>query len=191
MEQEVVQELLTLDQKAKRFFEILREQSMYKNDPVPEWKVVPEVECEDDGTGVCICSTPIVYKYCIENKHNGNRLTIGSECVKRWNLEFTCKDCKAPLGNVTQRLLKKNFFCPECTKRKKNQEKIRQQMLLARQKELERYTLFWYGPDYKRKFKDVIQDIPYVERLINVEYKTKTLELFQEYVSLLFDIVDK
>jgi hypothetical protein len=48
--------------------------------------------------------------------------------------------------------------------------------------------LLWYGPYYQKLFSEVIQDIPYVEKLVNIEPKTKTLQLFEEYAHLVYTI---
>lgn len=177
----------SLKAKARLFHSILRENSMNKEDPIPEWKLV--VDYEGDGEERCICSTPIVYKYVIENKHTGTRLIIGSECIKRWNIEFLCKDCGSHLGNITRRLAKKDFVCPDCKKREERRKKVKEAADTERRKKLASYVLYWYGPYYKRKFSDVIDDIPYVEFLLNQPTRTKTIEYFEEYVNLCYDVV--
>lgn len=187
-------ELPTLDQKSKKFFETLRDQSVFKNDPIPEWKVLTEFECEGDGSNYCICSTPILYQYCIENRYNKNRLIIGSECIKRWDVEFTCKDCGAALGNITQRLLKKNFVCPPCTReraeRERQKEALKQKMIDLQITRLGRFVLYWEGPYDGRPFSEVVKNLPYTEYLVNLPYKTKSLQKFEEYVGLRYDIVE-
>ena len=175
-----------LKQKARTFYTVLRQNSVSQEDPIPEWEVVHEVE--GDSSKECICTTPIVYEYTIQNKLNGRTLIIGSECVKRWNIKFTCKSCDSPLGNVTRRLIKKDFLCPECKREEKRMEKLLEAQREGRKKMLSDYYLFWFGKYYKRKFSQVIQDIDYVEYLINIKDKSQTLQHFEEYVNLVYDI---
>lgn len=185
MEDDTVEDILKA--KARLFHSTLRENSISQEDPIPEWKVV--IEYEGDGEERCICSTPIVYKYVIENTLNGKRLTIGSECVKRWNINFVCKICGSNLGNVTRRLLKRDFVCPECKRNEERKRKFQEAQRLEHKGRLGRYLLYWYGPYYKQPFSRVIQDISYVEYLVNLPNKTKTLEQFEEYVKLCYDII--
>jgi hypothetical protein len=180
-------EQLPQTQKSGKFYRTLREHSVSQEDPIPEWTVVYHVE--GDGATHCICTTPIQYQFTIENKHNGKRLTIGSECIKRWGINFVCKQCKSPLGNRTRRLLKKDFLCPECKQEEKRKEALRLAKEEEQKRRLGNYHLFWYGPYYQRKFSEVIRDLPYVELLLNVPKKTKTLEQFEEYVQLYYDIL--
>ena len=109
MDPEYVSEL-EQDKKSSKFYKTLRAHSICQDDPIPEWTIVHDVE--GDGATHCICTTPILHQFTIENKLNGNRLTIGSECVKRWEIDFVCKGCRSPLGNITKRLVKKEFYCP-------------------------------------------------------------------------------
>lgn len=183
---EPVEELPTLDLKAKKFFETLREKSFHKDDPLPEWRVV--LEFEGDGEETCICSTPIQYKYCIENEYSKERLIIGSECIKRWNMNFRCKQCEAHLGNITKRLRTKNFLCPSCTKAKKLKDKLEKERQELRKRRLGHLTLFWFGPYYKKRFFEVINDIPYVNELLNIESDSMTIQYFKEYANLVYEI---
>lgn len=186
---------LPQEHKAKKFFEKLREKSVFKQDPIPEWSVIHDIE--GDGSSTCICSTPIQYQFTIRNKLNGMHLVIGSECVKRFGIEFVCDNCGASLGNITQRLIKKDYLCPLCKKEKQRQqeaeerrERIRQQMeqtkIQARINTLSRFRLYWFGVHYGKSFPQVVQDasIEYLNRLINIESKNKSLEAFEEYVKL-------
>lgn len=172
-----------LEFKRKTFFGVLREHSFCKEDPISEWAIVKDIE--GDGSSTCICTTPILYEFVIENKLTKKQLVIGSECVKRWNIEFTCKSCGCHLGNITKRLIKKDYVCPACKRQQKKDEKARQEVK-------ERYgnlRFFWYGPYYQKKFSDVIDDIDYVEKVLNHPKKNTTLELFERYVGMCYDIV--
>ena len=185
MEEDYLEDLLKA--KARLFFATLRENSISQQDPLPEWQIVTDYE--GDGEERCICSTPILHKYVIENKLNGRRLTIGSECIKRWNIKFVCKQCSSHLGNITKRLIQQDFLCPECKREEKRKQKLLEAQREERKRKLGAYVLYWFGPYYQRRFSEVINDIPYVEFLLNQPTRTKTIEYFEEYVNLCYEVV--
>jgi hypothetical protein len=182
MEQEIEQ-----DKKSSLFYRVLRQNSVSQEDPIPEWKVVHHVD--GDGSSKCICSTPILYQHTIENTLNGRQLIIGSECVKRWNVKFICEECQSPLGNITQRLIKKNFLCPECTRERKRKQKLLEVKREARKARLAHMLLDKPGRYYNAPFCVIINDLVYVQYLINMEPKNYLLRLFEEYVEFYYDIV--
>lgn len=172
-----------LQYRAKQFFEILRDNSRDKEDPVSEWDFVDVVD--NDGTMHCICTAPIRYLYRIQNRFTGKSLIVGSECVKRWlNSLLRCERCNCRLGNITKRLRTQDFHCRAC------KQTIRWDHLGRVNHKLGSMRLFWYGPYYQREFREVINDIPYVETLLNVQNKTKTLELFEQYVNHVYDVTE-
>lgn len=165
-----------------RFFEILRDFSDDKRDPVPEWEFKGFITT---GTKEkCICGTKILLNYQIVHKRTQKQLIIGSECIKRWiQPKLSCSRCDAPLGRVLERTRKGDFHCRSCKRELKEMEK---QKLLK----MGRLRLFWYGKYYQRMFAEVAQDIPYVESLLNLpeEKKTDTLKALEKYISLKYDI---
>ena len=164
---------------AKEFLKQLRLRSVHKSDPVPEWTV----EHATVGDTNCICTKAITNMFYIVNKLNGNNCYIGSDCVKRWNIKCvkTCTSCNSPLGNITMRMLKKDFTCPECKRSEK--KRTYEEALELEQKLLKigRFKLFWRGPWYELKFADVIKNIDWVNHLMNIESNSKSLTAFQEY----------
>lgn len=171
-----------LKAKAKQFYKVLREHSVSQEDPIPEWTIVQD--CEGDGATECICTTPILHQYTIQNSINGKLLTIGSECIKRWHIKVRCKICSSPLGNLTKRLRDNNYLCPQCTRIEKKKEKIKEHHRQLRIQQLRDMRLLWFGKYYKRRFCDVVNDIPFTESLLNIPSKSKSLQLFEEYVTL-------
>lgn len=177
-----------LQYRRKLFFETLRDKSIDKFDPVSEW----DFDCilDNDGTKHCICSAPIQYLYQIKNRFNQETVIVGSECIKRWlNGLVRCSLCQCNLGNISKRLKTQNFHCRDCKLRLERQAKYEEEeQKTKRIKKLGSLHLFWYGPYYMKKFSAVIEDIPYVEKLLNIQEKTKTLEAFEEYVNLVYEV---
>ena len=185
----IVQEESNLKIKAKNFFTVLRDNSVFKDDPIPEWEVKNKIEAfEGKEVSYCICSTPIIHEFKIRNKINGNELKIGSECVKRWGFKVVCKSCKSSLGNIVKRLVKEDFLCPACKKEEKQRIQAEQQRQESRRNTLGSMRLFWYGKYYMKKFSEIIDDTDYVNKLINVTEKPQTLQLFEEYVNLYYEV---
>lgn len=177
-----------LQYRRKLFFETLRDKSIDKSDPISEW----DFDCilDNDGTKHCICSAPIQYLYQIKNRFNQETVIVGSECIKRWlNGLVRCSLCQCTLGNISQRLKTQNFHCRDCKLREERQAKYEEEEKKTKRiKKLGSLHLFWYGPYYMKKFSTVIEDIPYVEKLLNIQNKTKTLEAFEEYVNMVYDV---
>lgn len=168
-----------------KFFEVLRSVSDNQYDPLPEWELLTDKFMEREIR--CICTTPIERNFFIRHKRTGKELVIGSECVKRWLNPFAvCSECQSPLGRITKRIETKDFVCPECKRDKKKKE-------TARRNQLATFRFYWGGygtKHYKNKFCDVIDDIPYVEHLLNLSLPSvpPSLQAFYEYVNLVFTV---
>lgn len=172
-----------------RFFEILRRYSDDKNDPVPEWELVPEMTVNSKER--CICSTKIIDNYYIRHTRTGKVLVIGSECIKRWiSPKLKCKECGAALGRVCRRIKTADYLCRSCKLEAKKEEERKEQERETKIARMEKLVLFWYGPYYQKPFYLVAKDIPYVEYLLNHPKATtsETLKAFQKYASLVFEI---
>ena len=177
-----------LQYRRKLFFEILREKSIDKDDPISEWEF--QSILNNDETRHCICSAPIQYLYQIKNRFNQETLIVGSECIKRWlNGLIRCSLCQCTLGNITKRLKTQDFHCRDCKLRLQRQAKFtEEEKLNKRKKTLGNLRLFWFGPYYMKPFYKVVEDIAYVEKLLNLPDKNKTLQAFEEYVNIVFDV---
>lgn len=181
-----------LQYRQKRFFEILRKYSFDKEDPISEWRFVEIVD--NDGTNRCICTAPIQYLYKIENKETKATLIVGSECIQRWLQGLLrCKECACVLGNVVKRLRKEDYHCRSCKKilQKKQEQQEQEELRKRKMSKLGHCRLYWYGPYYQKMFHEVIDNIPYVEKLINIENKNQTLELFTRYVKTVYDLEER
>ena len=170
-------------EKSPRFYGVLRKHSQNQFDPVSEWEY--KADAAGNGEGRCICSTPIFHEYVIQNKLTGEQLTIGSECIARWfHSSLRCEKCNGALGNVNNRIKKDNYICAKCNrdiKKKKKELANTRLFLFPHQKNL--------YPHYRYKmFHELIEDTEAVETLINLPEKTRTLELFEEYVGLHYKI---
>ena len=172
-----------------RFFEILRRFSDDQHDPTPEWELVEGMTVNSKER--CICSTKIIDNYYIRHKRTGKTLVIGSECVKRWlNPKLLCKGCQKPLGRVCQRIKSADYLCRACKLEAKREEERKIKEQEEKIKKLGNFELFWYGTYYRKPFRVVAQNIPYVEYLINHPNVTssETLKAFSKYASLVFEI---
>lgn len=175
-----------------RFFEILRKFSTNPYDPVPEWELDTTKFIATKSR--CICTTPIERNFYIRHKQSGKELVIGSECVKRWiNPRLVCKTCDSPLGRVDKRIETQDFLCPKCKREAKKKLRDEAQEKAKKIQQLSLYRLYFGGKYYGRFFRDVIDDIPYVEFLLNLSFETvpKTLKLFYVYVSCVYDIQEQ
>jgi len=116
---------LSGEEHAREFLKQLREASVNKHDPLPEWttpKYVFYETFEETGGTYCICKKKICNIYTITNKNTNKTLTIGSDCAERWfKSRYNCETCKSPLGNIKKRLSEKNFICPACARKNKKQ----------------------------------------------------------------------
>lgn len=165
---------LDLVTKSKQFYAILRENSIFKNDPIAEWKYIRTIE--DDG--LCICSQKIKYKNIIQNIHTGAELIVGSDCIQRWmNNALLCRSCNCVLGNQVKRLLDQNFICPTCTREKKKRLRILGGNLI-----------------HGKRFDIIIKDVVLVEKLLNTDTTTmypflrEIYKRFEEYANMIYDI---
>jgi len=175
-----------LQYRRKLFFETLRVKSIDKDDPISEWDFHSIVPFNNDGSQQCICSAPIHYLYQIKNRFNQETAIVGSECIKRWlNGLIRCSLCQCTLGNITKRLKTQDFHCRDCKLRLERQAKYKDEEKL---KKVGNLRLFWYGPYYMKPFSKVVEDIPYVEKLLNIPNKNKTLEAFEQYVNMVFEV---
>lgn len=120
---------------AREFIKRLREESVNKSDPLPEW-TTPKLcvtEFEDTAGCYCICKKKIQNVYEIFNINTDKRLEIGCDCAERWfKAKYVCEKCKSPLGNVKKRMAEQNFICPKCA---------REQIALQKAQQKERETL--------------------------------------------------
>lgn len=185
----------------QRFFEILRDASDDKQDPIPEWELKGFV-----GSGVdrCICGTSIMLNYLIVHKRTQKQFVIGSECMKRWmNPKLVCKECESPLGCVAKRYRTNDFLCRCCKTMKKKMEeeesiqRAREKAIKERQRikaieKLSLFRLFWSGKYYLKSFKEVLQDESYVLYLMTIPdaKATESVKKFKEYASFFYDLVD-
>jgi hypothetical protein len=195
--------------KHQRFMEILQKHSLNPAEAIEEWKLLKITA--KDLRSKCICSHPIERNYFVENPFTKTTLCIGSECINRWiKPKLTCEQCDCVLQNATHRVKFNKFLCKECNLQKKRElvqqeeerklQELRASIEKQRKEEKRRLdiarkenlVLFWYGPYYQRKFKEVIQDEAYVEKLINIpqERWTPTLKAFSEYAHLIYEIAD-
>ena len=189
-----VEEVIEANQEIKNsiFLERLREKSKNKEDPVPEWEECGRFDSGTYTTDVdaerCLCTTAIRYIYWIKNKHTGEEVKIGSTCINRW-WDIHCENCQAALGNKNARRKQKRerniyaFWCPDCKK-----EDIK--LWNEKRDRLGEMRLFWYGKYRERKFSEFIDDVPYVEKLINVpeEKKNDSVKLFEKYANMVYEI---
>ena len=172
-----------------RFFEILRQFSDDQNDPVPEWSLVEGMTVNSKER--CICSTKIIDNYYIRHRRTGKLLVIGSECVKRWiQPKLLCKGCEKPLGRVCQRIKSGDYLCRSCKLEAKKEEERKEKVKEEKIKRLGNFELFWYGPYYRKPFRVVAEDIPYVEFLLNHprSSSSETLIAFEKYINLVYEV---
>lgn len=106
---------------AMMFIKRLKEESVNKFDPFPEWTTPKLISLEFEETGgTCICKKHIHQIFEIVNKETGKRLEIGCDCAERWfGARYFCSCCKAVLGNLRKRLREQNFICPACARKEK------------------------------------------------------------------------
>lgn len=172
---------------AKKFLEELRKLSTFKEDPIPEWEVIEAYKGE--GTK-CICTKVIENEFVIKNKINGLKVIIGCDCAERFNIEFVlqCKTCSSPLGNKIRRLLNKDLICPAC----KREERAKRKEYIAA---LSNYRCWIYGPWYKKRFKDIIENQEWVEGILNTDpsgmYPITCYDSFKEYCNFFYDIKEE
>lgn len=162
----------------ERFYLRLCEESVNKEDPVPEWFV----QDTEGGDGSCICGKELKVLYTIKNRLNGKHLIIGSECQKKFGVECAvlCEQCEKPLSNVSNRVKENNMICPRCTREnKKEQTKL---------DKLGRTIMKWNGPWKGMTFSDVAKNIQWTEWFLNKDYSNKTLMDFQEYCNSIYEI---
>lgn len=100
---------------ARTFMEVLKNHSVNKKTPVPEWSVVRVSYSEHSK---CICTNEIAWKYHIKNSITNDELIVGSDCVKRWGVPFplTCKVCGAALKDKVNRAQEGKYICPSCVR---------------------------------------------------------------------------
>lgn len=185
---------------AKEFMRRLREESVNKHDPLPEWTIprLYSIDFTANCGSTCICKKEIKVVYEIFNKNTNNRLEIGSDCAERWfKAKFICKQCSAPLGNIKKRLKEDNFICPSCSR----------EPLKRRKEILKEYgnKPFWSCPPLfvppqfrKEKLENLIENPEFCNFVLNIDdrkwkYYSFTIYLnkIKELVELTWDISEK
>ncbi len=172
------------ENKHLRFMDVLKHHSENKENPIQEWHLLPITSKKERGK--CICSHPIENNYFISNDKTQVTLIIGSDCKNRFlPSTLRCERCRLPLRDEINRIAKKNFICPEC--KRFEAYKLKERMRVVEQ--YDHYYLFWFGPYYKKTFKEVTEDTGYTEFLINIP-KSKwnaSLHSFYKYVEAKFE----
>lgn len=103
---------------AKKFMEELRKHSLNKEEPIREWEVLYHYRGAEGASNLyfCICSKLIQNRFYIQNKFTKEILTIGSDCIERFNMDLRCEKCDEVMGGVYRRLRDKDFICNLCKK---------------------------------------------------------------------------
>lgn len=76
--------------------------------------------CASEEIGFCLCSHWIVYHCIIENLHNGNRLFVGTECIKRFETDALNKGTAEELAYVATKINEFKAMCEKPDKAFKN-----------------------------------------------------------------------
>lgn len=163
------------DDKHARFMQVLKAHSENQTHPIPEWRLHSFREVEEKK---CICSHDILNNYFISNDRTKTTLIIGSDCMKRFlDPSLRCSECKQPIQNVVNRIEKSDFICRNC----KNQRR-------KTVKHLRNCIFLHPGPYNEKKFSEVIEDVAYVETLLNIpdNEKTMTITLFCRYAKAVY-----
>jgi ribosomal protein L37AE/L43A len=181
---------LPLEEKVRRFFQVLREQSANKQDPISEWGYVYEEPNESGEQKYCICSTKIINLHVIQNKVSGVQLEIGSECIKKWKMAPVCKSCNGAIGSLTKRRKTNDWFCRKCKKAKEKEtlaKQIEKQMLLER---LGKQLFYGYykasktSPWYGKRFREVVDDPLLIKLTLQREEDHADYWAFREFLEL-------
>jgi hypothetical protein len=161
---------------AREFLRRLREESVNKDDPIPEWSIPKLISFEYNETGGrCICKKDIFQIFQIENKHTKKTLLIGADCAKRWfSARYSCHRCKKPLGNIVKRLRESNFICPACAKEQRHHEKSNE---LLRQSLLTKYGFRWFNNhlnipfpfQHKKNIMDHLEDEQFCNYILDLD----------------------
>lgn len=155
---------------ARNFLEKLREHSQNKEDPVSEWDVLNDT---DNGIEFCLCGKKIHNIFVIQNKITLEAIGIGSECVKRWlECDLKCRRCNCELGNVMKRRREKKFYCRSCRK------------IIELQGNLKIYHNYSF-----HYFKDIVQNVPLLEILLN-SGNSKIVQTLRDYASNFYELDD-
>jgi len=93
---DIISEIWEEASSGSKFKDVLLEFSEDKQDfvlAVKEW-VHLKIGEKNDENGYCICSKKITIEHYVKNKHNGNILKIGSECIDKFLTDDTKIDSK-------------------------------------------------------------------------------------------------
>lgn len=197
---------------AREFLRRLREESINKDDPIPEWTTPKLISFEYNETGgQCICKKDIHQLFQIQNKTTKTTLIIGADCAKRWfNAQYHCQQCNTPLSNVVKRLRESNFICPGCAKQKRDNEK---RLELRRQSLYDKYSNRWFNNhltvpfpfQHRKMIADHLQDPNFCNFILNLgqehisndlmpmalRYYSEYLHDLQTLISLTWDIEER
>lgn len=164
---------MTAEYHAKKFLERLRKESLHKEDPVSEWRLLDRTSY---FTTHCICEKDIKQVFYIQNKHTNKILEIGSDCADRWlNCSLNCMKCGNALGNVMKRRKEQNFFCITC----------KRQVTALDNKRFTRFKKY-----YNQPWKVVRDDEGYVNWLANLEKKDYYIVWFLDHCRLFYDFTE-
>jgi len=181
---------LPLVERVGRFFEVLRDNSTNKQDPISEWEYLYDEPNKGNTQKFCICSTKISNLHVIKNKLSGQIFEIGSECIKKWDLAPVCKSCGSAIGSLTKRRKLNDWLCRKCKKDKEREATIKQiekEMLL---KKLGRQIFYGYftpsdpGPWYGKRFDEVVKDNRLVRITLKTEIQHDDYWSFREFLDL-------
>jgi hypothetical protein len=179
---------------AQKFMVELRKMSVHpdacERHVVAEWKVVNGGK----HASHCICDTRIENLFYIQNKLNNNTATIGSSCVRRWEIECDtfCDRCeeKFEYGLGISRRCSGNLTCKKCAakarkKAKDDMKRAEEEMIY-----LSRWTMYFPGPWQNLSFKRVAENEEWIGKLLNMhdrqkDKSTTTLKGFFTYCSYL------
>jgi hypothetical protein len=105
--------------KRDRFLKTLKEHSLDKENPIPEWKVLQKQERQDTK---CICSTKIMRVFFIQNQHTQEILQVGNVCVEQWmGLAVYCLQCDKFLPKEKRKVSSTDFLCETCYAKQKGE----------------------------------------------------------------------
>ena len=163
----------------QEFIRVLREESVHKDDPIPEW----EVDGVLDGDGKCICTKELKRVFLIRNKITEKQLPVGCDCIKRWDIQhvMSCNNCGSALGNKLKREKEKDYICTTCKKEEKKQEAARTKFLNDLISAKGKWICYIRGPCYNKSYKEVFSNTNFLDYIVNQvpAQDNKTYKLFK------------
>lgn len=192
---------LSQELKSERFRDELTKYSVCKSDEWIDWDKKIDEWKEIHETGIirlvekCICTTPIKNIFYIRNIHNGNVLTIGCECIKRFQfkrLPLYCRSCpRQILTNIDKRREEGKLTCKDCKKEATRLGK----MTITTHTPLTPRSLGdppWVPHKFVHSFKKILTDEKRANILYNDPnpYNFDYLNYFKRYCELLCEITD-